>query len=273
MKIKIFTPKEYNLPKFKFINYNRETDKKHVFKLKQSIEKIGQQKHIDVYEKDNFYYVFDGQHRFKAIQQLGINMVVGISDDEKGIDILHEINNTQKKWNTLDEIVSRSKHYDSSYYRHYIKLVDKIYIWNGSQGHEIKPNIKAERMIKLIGNKFPKFSITAIIDAYKPNTSIGYKTLILDNKYFFDENSENFGDRILNNCFNAFNITNNKAWLKTITVRALKIVMLNNKKRFNDNHFLKKAGSTKLQSYNEVKAVADEIKNIYNWNSQKNKLR
>ena len=44
MKIKIFTPKEYNTPKFKFINYNRETDKKHIFKLKQSIQKFGQEK-------------------------------------------------------------------------------------------------------------------------------------------------------------------------------------------------------------------------------------
>lgn len=87
---------------FKFLDYNRPMNKRHVKELKESIEKNG---YIDTLPivVDTEGYILDGQHRYVACRELGItppHLTMPMNNSK----IIHLINSLQKSWNTLDYI-------------------------------------------------------------------------------------------------------------------------------------------------------------------------
>lgn len=87
---------------FKFLDYNRPINKRHIDELKESIEKNGYIESLPIVV-DTEGYILDGQHRYVACQELGItppHLTMPMNNKK----IIHLINSLQKSWNTLDYI-------------------------------------------------------------------------------------------------------------------------------------------------------------------------
>jgi len=87
---------------FKKLHDNREVNTKSAQykKLLGSVQKYGQQQAILVSERG---YVFEGQHRLQVCKDLRIPVVYKIVDDIS-IELMQELNSTQKSWSTQDYI-------------------------------------------------------------------------------------------------------------------------------------------------------------------------
>lgn len=87
---------------FKFLDYNRPINKRHINELKESIEKNGYIESLPIVV-DTEGYILDGQHRYVACQELGItppHLTMPMNNKK----IIHLINSLQKGWGTLDYI-------------------------------------------------------------------------------------------------------------------------------------------------------------------------
>ena len=121
MKASLARPKvSSNYKMFSFLDYNRELNKKHIGQLVASFVQYGQIQPIVCNKK---LQVIDGQHRFKACQELGLP-VFYIINQKATTKIISVINNTQKGWNHDDYIrhFSHSSHPNNLEYRKVAKF-------------------------------------------------------------------------------------------------------------------------------------------------------
>jgi len=102
--MKINKTKDYS--KFKSDPFNREvSDTRRVQKIAESMEKFGwiPSFPINVKKDGPHFIVRDGQHRLRAAQSIGIDILYVV--DESAIDIA-EVNSTQKNWSVSDYVGS-----------------------------------------------------------------------------------------------------------------------------------------------------------------------
>lgn len=93
------TTKDYE--RFKLLGFNRKRiDRRHVNKLKESITKNG---YIGnpIIVNENFE-IFDGQHRFYALKEMGMAIPYEIQDG--AYDSIIDLNITQKSWSAEDYV-------------------------------------------------------------------------------------------------------------------------------------------------------------------------
>jgi hypothetical protein len=104
--VNFFATNDYS--QFNFFEFNRPIDKNHVNKLAKSMKKRGftgaliviRTATVDGIEK---LYILDGQHRFMASKQLGIDFKFEIVDIKTELDLAHyiaDVNNSSKAWGT-----------------------------------------------------------------------------------------------------------------------------------------------------------------------------
>tara|TARA_B100000424_G_C22937800_1_gene498991 strand:- start:1816 stop:2577 length:762 start_codon:yes stop_codon:yes gene_type:complete len=85
------------------LTYNRPVNRTLVNKLKASMEKYGVLSAVTVYEGDDEYLLVDGQHRWTAASELGLDMpAISISWD--AMTAMVEMNTIQVNW-TLENFV------------------------------------------------------------------------------------------------------------------------------------------------------------------------
>ena len=92
--------KDYSI--FKFLDVNRNLDRKQIEKLKCSIQDNGYLDSHPIIVDKNFS-IIDGQHRFVACKEMGLPIVYTISDNVSQ-KLLITLNTTQKKWQINDYI-------------------------------------------------------------------------------------------------------------------------------------------------------------------------
>lgn len=113
--------KEKNYELFKFIDSNRNLNRNHINKLKDSISKNGYIENCPIIVNKNME-VLDGQHRFVALKEMGLEIPYTISDTTKN-KILIDLNILQKKWTVLDYVHYYATEEQNKYY---IKLQELI---------------------------------------------------------------------------------------------------------------------------------------------------
>lgn len=102
--ITISASKDYNA--FLFFAFNRPIDKTHVNKLKESMLERGFVGSIivikTIHNGIEGYYVLEGQHRFTAAKELGIEFKYEVVEvEEKDLaSYIAEVNNSSKAWGT-----------------------------------------------------------------------------------------------------------------------------------------------------------------------------
>lgn len=86
---------------FSLVDYNRDLNRNHIAKLKESIGKNGylMSNPIIVDENKN---IIDGQHRFIACKEMGLPIYYEIMEVKPGLII--DLNTTQKKWSMGDYV-------------------------------------------------------------------------------------------------------------------------------------------------------------------------
>ena len=92
----VFTTTDYDM--FEEINGNRNINKLHLKRLKESIDEEYIKVPIVVNEK---YQIIDGQHRFNAVRDLG-KEVTFIKINGLGLNQVHRLNTNSKNWNAPD---------------------------------------------------------------------------------------------------------------------------------------------------------------------------
>lgn len=104
---------DYN--KFKFLDLNRSLDRRCINALKNSILKNGYiGSPILVNDK---YEILDGQHRFVALKESGMEIPYQVVDN--GYDAIIDLNTTQHNWGIEDYI---NYYCEKNYNQHYIRL-------------------------------------------------------------------------------------------------------------------------------------------------------
>lgn len=91
-----------NYDEFKILDFNRTLNRKHIEELKKSITQYGYlDSHPIVVNSD--MEILDGQHRFKALREMGLPIKYEVVEDpdEK---LIIELNTSQKKWTREDYI-------------------------------------------------------------------------------------------------------------------------------------------------------------------------
>ena len=83
--------------KVKLLDYNRPVDRSLVNKLKVSMRKYGILSTITVYENEDECLVVDGQHRWTAASELGLN-IPAVSIGWDAMDAIVEMNTIQVNW-------------------------------------------------------------------------------------------------------------------------------------------------------------------------------
>jgi hypothetical protein len=106
--VNIFSSTDYDL--FKTFDFNRDIDKAHVNKLKESMTKRGFISTLivvltDIFDDDGnkYYYLLDGQHRFTAAKELGLPIefrVVEVDSEMELAEFIADVNNSSKGWGT-----------------------------------------------------------------------------------------------------------------------------------------------------------------------------
>jgi len=148
---------------FKFLERNRDINLSHVQRLKESILRENRLylKPINVFLKDDNYWITDGQHRFTACKQLNIPFYYQINENFSEESIIDD--QISRPWHLEDYL----KYFSEQGLSEYIKiknLIDKfqipfqaIYYLLGNQKYEnakifkegkIKINEKIENFLK-----------------------------------------------------------------------------------------------------------------------------
>lgn len=106
--------KKFTIKDIKITNVNRDITRTHVDRLKEIIREKGYCKAFPIIvDEDGF--IIDGQHRFLACKELGIEPPIFV---EKSFDIVPILNSTQLKWGTKDYV----KYYAEKDYPDYVIL-------------------------------------------------------------------------------------------------------------------------------------------------------
>lgn len=112
--LKIYMTRDYG--KFKFLEYNRETNRNHIDKLKESLSQKNDMNLNPVVVTPSFELV-NGQHRMIAAKELGIP-VYYVIDYDFTPDKLFTHNTLQKSWNSEDVL----KYYVNQGYEQYMQF-------------------------------------------------------------------------------------------------------------------------------------------------------
>lgn len=218
---------------FKHFQFNRELNEQNKNKIKKSIEANGLLMPICVTSDG---YIYDGQHRFFALRELGLPVDFIVNHNAKSEDI-YETNNVRKGWNTRD------------------------YVWyNANRGSK-----DCKRLLELYdkwAHIFPK-SESIINTAYTIQGS-SVSSLIKNDTY---EVNEEFGDALINNAIEV-----NKAQPGVLVlemIRALRLIMLRNDD-FNLNTLIKNLDKRRLHVYHNVADTRESIAEVYNYKRRKN---
>ena len=110
-KVKIVTLKNKDKKKVKFLEYNRPVNKSLVNKLKESMKEYGKLSALTVYEADDECLLIDGQHRWTAACELGLDMPA-ISIGWDAMDAIVEMNTIQVNWTMENFVDFFSSHSD-----------------------------------------------------------------------------------------------------------------------------------------------------------------
>lgn len=219
--------------KFKHFQFNRELNEQNKNKIKESIKENGLLMPICVTSDG---YIYDGQHRFFALRELGLPVDFVVNHNAKSEDI-YETNNVRKGWNTRD------------------------YVWyNANRG-----SFHCKRLLELYDewtHIFPN-SESVINTAYTIQGG-SVATLIKNDAY---EVNEEFGDALLNNA-----IEINKAQPGTLVlhmIRALRLIMLKNED-FDINILLRNLEKRRLHIYQNSSDTRESITDVYNYKRRKN---
>lgn len=105
----VYETTDYN--KFEFMRTNRDTNENHVKKLKKEIKNIGQINPILV---DIELKILDGQHRFLAIEEIGVPLKYIVSE-HRGIEAVKSLNTVAKRWTIEDYVSQYSKEGNDNY--------------------------------------------------------------------------------------------------------------------------------------------------------------
>ena len=93
---------------FKFFTFNRDVNKTHVKTLKESITERGFCGVIlviltDIFDDLPTYYILDGQHRFTAAKELGVEFafqIIGVDTPLELAKYIADVNNSARGWGT-----------------------------------------------------------------------------------------------------------------------------------------------------------------------------
>ena len=111
---------DYN--KFHFLTQNRDLNRRHINRLKESITKNGYLQSNPIIVDEDFN-IIDGQHRFVACKEAGLPIYYEVIDNSE--DLIIDLNTTQKKWNMGDYINYYANKGNGHYQR--IKQINKKY--------------------------------------------------------------------------------------------------------------------------------------------------
>lgn len=222
---------------FGFFEYNRELDNNNINKLMESIKERGQLVPIMV-TKDN--YIIDGQHRYIALQQLGMDIIYVVCPNYE-IEDVDRINNVRKSWNAMNRIRSLA----IRKYPEFEDLLDVVKEWDGV------------------------FKPMTIVDAFCGNNNNRSSVSLIKDKTY--ELNYTIGNRVLSNALLCKDVV--KKWNSSKFIRALKIIILRNEDKFDINIFIRKAEETRVNIYNSESEVVREIIQVYNKRlSSKNRI-
>lgn len=222
---------------FAFFEYNRELDNNNINKLVESIKERGQLVPIMI-TNDN--YVIDGQHRYIALQQLGMDIIYVVCPNYE-IEDVDRINNVRKSWNPMNRIRSLA----IRKYPEFEDLLEAVNEWEGL------------------------FKPMTVVDAFSGNNKGRSSLKLIKNKTY--EFNYSIGHEILSNALLCKDVI--KKWNSTKFIRALKVITLRNQDKFDINILIRKAEETKVNIYNNEKEVINEIVQVYNKRlSSKNRI-
>lgn len=123
-KVKIVTLKNKDKEKVKFLEYNRPVNKSLVNKLKESMSNYGVLSALTVYETQDECLLIDGQHRWTAACELGLDMpAISISWD--AMNAIVELNTIQVNWTMENFVDFFASHSDPVISNAYSKLRDR----------------------------------------------------------------------------------------------------------------------------------------------------
>jgi len=225
---------------FGFLKYNREINKANLKIIKESLEKYGQIMPIMISNDD---VIVDGQHRYIALQQLGMDIVY-VKTSSFSVDDIDEINNTRRSWNNENRIKSLA----SRGFPEFVDLQEIIEDWR---------------------SKYPKIKYNTIVNAFCGNNLNSSKSIIKNKTYQVDFTT---GTLILNYALACNDVLDQ--WFAAKFIEALKIIVIRNYDQFNIDRFVSKLEKNKFHMYNKTVDIVDEIYRIYNKGlSSKNRIQ
>ena len=115
----IFSSKKYD--SFNRLAGNRDIDPKNVKKLTNSIKANGYKKSQPIILDEDFN-IIDGQHRFRACQDLGLPVYFTIEKTDDSLKLTQDLNKDQKNWSIIDYVKSYSERKFEDYNR-LLKLI------------------------------------------------------------------------------------------------------------------------------------------------------
>jgi len=142
--LKIYVGKPEDYKRVKYLPYNRQTDPNHVKDMKAALATRGWVKPITLNKK---WYLIDGQHTFKACQELEMTFPYIILDDTDAAIVI-EINSLAKNWKMSD-------------YLHYFVTLDN------------KPYVRFDKFIKSYNINISKGLAACLIREASDNKTPG----------------------------------------------------------------------------------------------------
>ena len=249
----IFTTTNYSM--FGFIGGNRETDDTNLNKIKQSISK----KHIktsavicilDPNDSIKPLKMVDGQHRFKACEQLNIPVSYVIDDSLTMDSILNDItllNTASKEWDVSDFMRSEAQ--------------------KGNQNYILYSSVYGQYF-----TSFDHESLFYILNSDESRTcsKISYP-LFKSAQLQFDQSDYNYLTQRINDIsqFNHYSEIGGKRYYQKA------INQLLNTRGFNMNQMLAKlqARQSTIVKCTTVEGALNQLADIYNWKLQSGKVR
>ena len=103
-----------NYDEFSLLDCNRDLNRNHINKIKESITKNGYLKsNAIIVDKDK--NIIDGQHRFVACKEMGLPIYYEIEDNKP--ELIIDLNTTQRKWSMADYVNYYAKQGNVNYQR------------------------------------------------------------------------------------------------------------------------------------------------------------
>jgi len=231
--------KTHDYNKFRFFENNRPINKNHVKKLQKSIENVGLIDPIKCSKIGLYYFIADGQHRFKALRNLNeeVNALVNIQFDSQSV---LPMNTYSKNWNVVDYV--------------------NRYAAEGVETYQ--------KLLELYKEHETYFKPATINDAFN-NVQSRSLALIKEKKYILNEE---IGKRVLEASIACYNTNFKKEFVGVKFVRAIKQVIAKNNEDFKLDVLLKKIQKKKIIIYNNEKDIVTEIKECYNYNNKKHRI-